>query len=98
MLLIEGFHQVNNCTTENTLELCMLEVFLSLKHSEHITERNQIQQWEVGWGQNTHLTMTLAIRLPYIYTRFLSPLESQLNSQVNRQITASESWTGWLGI
>lgn len=51
-ILIEGCNHVNNCTTENTLELCMLsiEAFLSLKHSGHVMERNQIQQWEVGWG------------------------------------------------
>lgn len=44
VLLIEGCNHVNNCTTENTLELCMLEAFLSLKHSGHVMERNQIQQ------------------------------------------------------
>lgn len=52
-------------------------------------------KWEGDKILHNDLVHLFAI---YLYKVPVYPRKSALNSQVNRQITASENWNGWLEV
>lgn len=97
VLLIESFTRGNNCTAENTLEPCTLEVFLSLKHSGHIIWKEP--NTAVGSGMGIKYSPHNDLGHPFalsLYEILVSPRKSaQFSGEQTDNCIRKLEWLAW---